>query len=769
MKLRQIFVAVLLLALVLGACTPAAGTPVLPKRGDKASTGREHLEGVVVDAGRDNADAAKAAARAERVAQLKILLEKLAKAKTLNDAFTLAESIEDLDKDVRPELEAEFKKLPELPRIAACRALYTLGGYDVAVTALIEIVTGEGDGDARVAAAEVIGALASERHAKAVKDALLNKVFDPAAKVQLAIALWRSARDLGAKKLLNEMVKADNESFRIAAALALGEIGDFTESKPMLEMLADEPTLRGRAAKRMLEWEREIKRLEALLQGTHPSQPRLERIDARLLDRVQDMIKERYIYADAVSGNKLIYAAANGMLDGFDPYTCFLDGNQFRNAAEIRRFAVPTLGLTLGKVRVRPSRQERVTVVLSVAPGSPAERAGLRPLDRVYRVIPNITAERVHAFRDNSFEVPTTDETPLQILPLDDAVTRFRGAVGSTLGLQFRRDKWLLSRWVHLTHETPSHEAVRHETLPGGLGIIRVHEVSAAAPVRVAEALAAFARAGVKGVMLDLREASGGSADATAQIAGMFLPKDTLVTYSFGRSDELAKRAEYRTSNDKPDLKLPLVVITDGGTADAGEVLAGALKEHKRALLVGRKTFGRALVQELIPVRATELSKDNVEAGLLLTVARFHGPVSQMPYFDRGVETDVKLEAADFEGWIYDELETVQQSPAFGVYMDKLRKDLNTDQQKALALTDGRKTSGYPGFDAFFKGLAVHCEAEPVRWLVRAELRRRLIEARAGVNTVDLQEDVVFAGAVREIARLAGVDLAKVPEYAILK
>ncbi|MCC6573486.1 MAG: hypothetical protein IT462_06810 [Planctomycetes bacterium] len=753
--------------IVLAACTPQADRPGPAKV--EGTAPRDNLAGATVDAAGANGDAAKAAAHAERVVQLKALLEKLAKATTLNDAFTLAEGIEDLDKDVRPDLEGEFKKLPELPRIAACRALYTLGGYDASINALIEIVTGEGEGDTRVAAAEVIGALASERHAKIVKEALLNKVFDPAVKVQLAIALWRSARDLSAKKLLNEMLAADNESFRISAALALGEIGDFTESKPMLEMLADEPTLRGRAAKRMLEWEKEIKRLEALLQGTHPSQPKLEKIDVRLLDRIQDMIKERYIYADAVSGNKLIYAAANGMLDGFDPYTCLLEGAQFRDAAEIRRFTIPTLGLTLGKVRIRPSRKERVTVVLSVTPGGPADRAGLRPHDRVYRVIQNVTVQKVHDFRDNSASIPTTDEAPMQALPLDEAVSRFRGAPGTTLGLQFRREKWLLSRWVHLTHETPAFEPVQFEQLPGDLGIIRVHEVGASAPAKVAEAMAAFEKAGVKGVLLDLRESCGGSADAATQIAGLFLAKDTLVTVSAGRSEELARKTEYKTSNDKPNTKLPLVVIADGGTADAGEILAGALREHKRALVVGARTFGRALVQELVPIKASELVKDNVEAGLLLTVARFNSPVSQVAYFDRGVEADVSLTATDFEGWIYDELEVVREGEAFKVFMDKMQKDLSAEQQKTLAMSDGRKTDGYPGFDVFYKGLPVHCDAEPVRWLVRDELRARMIAAKTLANTVDLQEDAVFGGALREIAKLAGVDLAQIPEYSVLK
>jgi carboxyl-terminal processing protease len=613
-------------AIVLAACSPSAPAPAA-KATLGVSTERDNLDGVVVQTGGDNGEAAKAAAKAEKVANLKKLLERLGKAENLNDSFTISEEIEDLGKDVKDELIAGLKDMAPIPRIAGLRALYTCTGYDESVSGLLALVIAEGDNSMRVAAAEVLGTVASERHAKLLTEAINKQVFEPEVRVQLALALWNSARDIEAKKVLRGMLTADNESFRIAAALALGETQDFTDAKPILEILAEEPTVRGRVARRMLEWEKEIKRLEAVLQDNIPGEKKPEKIDTRLLDTVQGMIQERYIYPDNVSGRKLLYAAASGMLDGFDPYTCLLEDNQLRDAAEIRRFAVPTLGITLGKVRIRATRRERVTVVLAVVPGSPADKAGIRPLDRIFRVLKDITPERVNQLRVSDRDLPF-DEHALQTLPLDEAITRFKGAVGQTCALQFRRDKWLLSRWVHMVHEAPVEEPVLFETLPGGFGMIHVHDLSATAPAKIGEALAAFKTAGVKGIMLDLRGAAGGSVEAATQIAGYFLKKGSLVTYSIGRSEQLAPKTDYKTAGETPDVATPVVVITDSGTADAAEVLAAALKEHGRAKTVGQKTFGRALVQELIPLNAAEPDSDKRKLGLLLTVARYYTPVA---------------------------------------------------------------------------------------------------------------------------------------------
>lgn len=765
--LRHLPLTSLIAACFLAACSPGVPAPAAPKAREQAAS-RADLEGVMVDGAGSNGEAARAAAKAEKVATLKKLLERLGKAERLNDAFATAEEIEDLGKDIKDELIAGLKTLPAMPRIAGLRALYTCTGYDEAVQGLLALVIADGDNQLRASAAEVLGTVASERHTKLLTEALNKQVFEPEVRVQLALALWNSSRDIEAKRVLRGMLTSDNESFRIAAALALGETQDFTDAKPILEMLAEEPTLRGRVARRMLEWEKEIKRLEAILQGNIPGEKKPERIDTRLLETVQTMIQERYIYPDHVSGRKLLYAAASGMLEGFDPYTCLLEDNQLRDAAEIRRFAVPTLGITLGKVRMRATRRERVTVVLSVLPGSPADKAGIRPLDRVFRVVKDVTPERVAQLRVSERDLPHEDKS-LQSLPLDEAISRFKGAVGQSCALQFRREPWLLSRWVYMVHSAPVDEPVLYETLPGGFGMIHVHELSATAPARISEAVAAFKKAGAKGIMLDLRGAAGGSIEAATQVAALFLPKGTRVAYSMGRSEQLAPKTDYKTSESPLDSATPLVVMTDGGTADSAEVLAAALKEHGRARTAGSRTFGRALLQELIPLNASEPDSDKRKLGLLLTVARYYTPVTGYAIYDRGIDADVALSDSDFEGWVYDELEAAQKTDVWKNYMDGLIGAVGEDKAVALALTDERKPENYPRFDALHKELKLHVDRDALRHALRADLRQRLRQAGKLANLVDLQEDKVFTGALKELAKAAGVDLSKIPDYAVLK
>lgn len=761
-------IALVLVALMVVACSRQQAAPAEPSPDVK----RANLDHYLVQNEGEDGNTAANATRESLLAELSSLLKRLGKAESLPASFRIAESIEDLGRGIAPELQAAVNELPELPRIAGWRAVWTLGslengGWDAGVKGLLSIVTGEGARENRVAAAEVLGAVASERHTELLGKALRDDVFEPEVRVQLAIALWRSSRDAAATRVLNEMLSSENDSFRIQAALALGEINQLTsDSKLILERVADEPTMRGRVARRALEYERAIRRFEAAIMGREPGKPRREEINTALLDSLEKMIKERYIYPEAIDGRKLLYAAASGMLRELDPYTCLLEDSQVRDAGEIRRFAVPTLGLMLGSARLRENREVRLTRVLSVKPGSPVERAGIRAGDRIYRVLRGVTPEYVRGLRTDSSELEYDDQ-PFQLLAMDDAITQFQGAIGTTLGLQILRDGWLLSRWVHVTHEAPDYQPVTHELLPGGIGMVRVVELNAASPAKVKEAVTALSES-ARALIFDLRNCAGGSVEAAAQVAGLFLEKDALVSYSEGRSEELAPRTDYRAQGESPDTKTPLVVLVNGGTADAGEVLAGALHEHKRARIAGTRSFGRAIVQELIPLSGNELDQDERTVSLLLTVARHHGPVSEQPWYDRGVEPDAELTPRLFEGWIYDQFEEALDSAEFKGWLEGVLVNTEKATLARLAHGDNRNVAAWPGLEELHGKLELQLSKEDLRFLARREVRKRLAAQGADVSKVDLQEDSVFTGAVKEAARLAEIDLSEIPEYSTL-
>ncbi|MDC1141535.1 S41 family peptidase [Planctomycetota bacterium] len=761
-------------ALLFGACSNKTDSATRAETDD-----RSQFDTALLQKDGAGAEAARKASRKELEDQLNILIPKLKVTTTLQEAFRVGEAIQDLGKDAGPMLQKRLVFLENNAKIAGARALWHLDVWDPAINELLTLAIGVNSVDAegnqtistpvevRVAAAEVLGALASIRHEKMLRTALKESIFQPEVKIQLAVALWRSAKDVEATRILREMLKSDNDTFKIAAALALGEINQLTnDAKEVLEIIAEEPTLRGRTARRSLEYERAIQRFEAAIENRLPGQPKVGRIDTKLLDALEEMIKARYIYPDAIAGRKLLYAAANGMLNGMDPYSVLLEDGQLRHAAEIKRFSVPTLGLNLGSKKLNEDSNVRLMQVLSVVPGGPADKAGLRSGDRIYRVLRNVTADRVHEIRKDSSDLPN-EKVSLQSLPLDESIVQFQGVPGTQFGLQVMREDWLLTRWIHIQHAEFETEAVTHEMLPANLGLIRVNELSASSSAKVAAAVKELSDGGAKALILDLRNSAGGSAEAAAKVAGEFLPKDTLVTYSMGRSIKLAPSKEYRTTTET-QTKLPLTVIVNGGTCDGAEILAGALKDYGRAILAGSNTFGRSIVQELIALQSEELKEDKKQASLLLTVARYYSPKSELAFYDRGVAPDIELKAHLFEGWIYDELEAATESADFEAYMTKLLTG-ESATLAALANADGRDAAKYDGLAKLHEKLGLHTEVEELRYLVRHTLRERLKANGVKIYKTDLQEDTVFGQALKAAAESAKIDLSGIPEYESLK
>ena len=134
------------------------------------------------------------------------------------------------------------------------------------------------------------------------------------------------------------------------------------------------------------------------------------------------------------------------------------------------------------------------------------------------------------------------------------------------------------------------------------------------------------------------------------------------------------------------------------------------------------------------------------------------------------MSVDIELKPHDFEGWIYDELEVIAEKGLVGDYVHDLLSKLEAKKLEQLANGDGRKTDGYPGFDAWFETLGVHTDHEAVRWAVRRELRRQITEQGIiKLKKVDLQEDREFTGALKEAAMAAGIDLGSIPEYSVIE
>jgi len=293
--------------------------------------------------------------------------------------------------------------------------------------------------------------------------------------------------------------------------------------------------------------------------------------EASLFAEVYERIKRDYV--EDVDDHQLIERAVRGMVAALDPHSAYLDSEEFE---EIR---LSTMGSYPG-VGIEIAPGDGAVKVLHPIEGSPAQRAGLKSGDEIVKI--------------DGVEVGAD---------LAAASARMRGATGSTVRLSIRRagSPGLLEFDLRRTQvEVPS---VLAQTLEPGFGYLRITSFTETTADDVSHAILRLKRdneAGIKGLVLDLRDNPGGVLEAGVAVADDFLEQGVIVSAD-GRTPEARFRMEATHHGDLLN-GAPLVVLVNGGTASASEIVAGALKDHGRALLIGRKTYGKGSVQTVMPL-----------------------------------------------------------------------------------------------------------------------------------------------------------------------
>lgn len=302
------------------------------------------------------------------------------------------------------------------------------------------------------------------------------------------------------------------------------------------------------------------------------------------------------------------YAACNGMLRTLDPHSVFLSPDAYREMNMSTSGHFGGLGIVI-------SIRDQVLTVMRPMPDTPAGRAGLRRLDRITKI--------------NNESTVT--------MPLDDAVKRLRGAPGSKVTVWVHRDGkdgWAGSRPFELTREEIRIRSVEAEKLGDGVGYVRLKQFQSSTAAELAQALSELQRAGsLKALVLDLRDNPGGLLDQAAKVADMFLRDGVIVAtagYSEGREEQRA-----REPGTQPDY--PIAVLVNGSSASASEIVAGALKNQDRAIVIGQTTFGKGSVQLVFPNITPE------GAALKLTIAQYLTP-GDVSIQGVGVAPDVELD-----------------------------------------------------------------------------------------------------------------------------
>jgi carboxyl-terminal processing protease len=298
----------------------------------------------------------------------------------------------------------------------------------------------------------------------------------------------------------------------------------------------------------------------------------------------------RLNYVDSVETGVLVSAAIAGMLGALDPHSRYVSASDLELQRAWADGRLAAVGLSLDDGDTGP-------VVLAVQPRSPAFKAGILPGDRVVRVNDStIAGLRAHAVE-----------------------LRLIGEKGSKVRLDLERGSRLAPGTLRVTLKRQPPEA--RAVPPGRMadrvtGYVRLEEFSDGSPKELEKAIRDVEGRGARQLVLDLRGNPGGSVTAAVEIASLFLPKDATVLRAIGRKKTGYEDVTVRKAGDFR--QLPLVVLVDGGSASASELLAGALQDHDRALVLGRRTFGKALMQTSLPLPNGDM--------LWLTTARIATP-----------------------------------------------------------------------------------------------------------------------------------------------
>jgi carboxyl-terminal processing protease len=328
------------------------------------------------------------------------------------------------------------------------------------------------------------------------------------------------------------------------------------------------------------------------------------------LREVFTFLQEHLRSSPEVDLREVEYAACNGMLHTLDPHSIFLSPEAYRE------MSISTQG-AFGGVGIVISIRDQMLTIIKPMPGTPAGRAGLKRHDRILKI---------------------NNESTLN-MPLDDAVRRLRGDPATTVVVHVRRDGaggWQGTRPFELKREIINVESIESRLLDGGVGYVRVKQFQASTASELDNALAALHRADPKmrGLLLDMRSNPGGLLDQAAKVADRFLEAGTIVT-TVSASEPRDEKVAKGPGTEPP---YPLVVLVNAQSASASEIVAGALKNLNRAVIVGERTFGKGSVQLVFP----EVTRD--KAALKLTIAQYLTP-GDTSIQSVGITPDVELDA----------------------------------------------------------------------------------------------------------------------------
>jgi carboxyl-terminal processing protease len=322
----------------------------------------------------------------------------------------------------------------------------------------------------------------------------------------------------------------------------------------------------------------------------------------KVFSEVLSLIESNYV--EPVENDSMIEGAISGMVKSLDPHTSYMPPVSYKE------MQVETTG-KFGGLGIEISLRDGVLTVVSPIDDTPAFKVGIKPGDKIIKI---------------------EDESTLD-MTLQDAVSRLRGETGSPVNITIFRKTFKVPKEFTIVRDIIKVRSVVNKLYQDDIGYIKIRNFSKNTSSDLDKALEELRGKGITKLILDVRNNPGGLLNQAVEVTDRFLNKENLIVYTKGRSDEQNMRF---TSHDKvAGVSYPLIVLVNGGSASASEIVAGALQDLNRAIILGTQTFGKGSVQTIIPL--------SDGSALRLTTARYYTPSGRVIQ-ENGIEPDIIVE-----------------------------------------------------------------------------------------------------------------------------
>lgn len=347
-----------------------------------------------------------------------------------------------------------------------------------------------------------------------------------------------------------------------------------------------------------------------------------------------ELVKRNYV--EEPDSKELIQGAIRGMVSSLDPHSSYMAERAFKEMNMDIRGEFQGVGIQIG------IKNAQLTIIAPIE-GTPGDRAGLAAADKILKINDEWTKD----------------------MTIEQAVDRMRGPKNTQVRLLIFRETWEKPREFKITRDVIKVQSVKSKILEGEIGYVKITQFQGQSADELEKALTSLETKGMKKLVLDLRNDPGGLLDASVDVSSKFLPKDKLVVYLQGRKK--TDRKDYLTTGSDKVRGYPMVVLVNTGSASASEIVAGALQDSKRAVIMGTQTFGKGSVQTVFPLDSG--------TGLRLTTAKYYTP-SGRSIQNVGITPDIEVKLPTIK-------EPKEGEPAHLVVREKdLERHLTNDTMK---------------------------------------------------------------------------------------